>query len=294
MPRGISMHLGLNAVDPRSYEGWGGELQACEADAKDMAKIAKGAAFEERTLLTKEATRDALLKGIRAAAGTLRAGDIFLVSYSGHGGQVPDRNDDEPDGQDETWCLYDGELIDDELWHEWTGFPEGVRILVVSDSCHSGTVVRAMLRATHAGTEPLRATDGQVAKVRYRAMPSDVAERTYRAHRKMYDDIQDALGDPEKKRKTKDEIKASVILLSGCQDNQLSQDGTFNGLFTANLLRVWDDGKFEGDYKKFQRKILDHMPPDQTPNYFVAGQPNRTFERQKPFSVEAVRVKSLT
>jgi hypothetical protein len=24
-------------------------------------------------------------------------------------------NNDEPDGQDETWCLYEGEFVDDEL-----------------------------------------------------------------------------------------------------------------------------------------------------------------------------------
>ena len=30
------MHLGLNHVDPARYEGWDGELSACEFDAKDM------------------------------------------------------------------------------------------------------------------------------------------------------------------------------------------------------------------------------------------------------------------
>ena len=36
MPQGISVHIGLNSVDPRHYEGWAGQLTACEADAKDM------------------------------------------------------------------------------------------------------------------------------------------------------------------------------------------------------------------------------------------------------------------
>ena len=39
MATGISLHLGLNAVDPHDYEGWSGHLAACEYDAKDMQAI---------------------------------------------------------------------------------------------------------------------------------------------------------------------------------------------------------------------------------------------------------------
>jgi hypothetical protein len=38
--------------------------------------------------------------------------------------------------------------------------------------------------------------------------------------------------------------KATILLLSGCQDNQLSHDGAFNGLFTSQLLKVWKNGLF--------------------------------------------------
>ena len=41
---------------------------------------------------------------------------FFLLTYSGHGGQINDVNNDEPDGLDETWALYDRELVDDELY----------------------------------------------------------------------------------------------------------------------------------------------------------------------------------
>ena len=36
----MSLHIGLNAVSPASYGGWGGPLAACEADAKDMEQLA--------------------------------------------------------------------------------------------------------------------------------------------------------------------------------------------------------------------------------------------------------------
>jgi hypothetical protein len=43
---------------------------------------------------------------------------------------------------DETWCLFDGHLIDDYLRGALAKIASGVRVVVISDSCHSGTVIR--------------------------------------------------------------------------------------------------------------------------------------------------------
>ena len=142
MPKGLAIALGLNAVSPSHYAGWSGVLNGCEADAEDMAAVAKSKKFSVTELLTKTATRGRLTAELARAAKELQSGDILLLSYSGHGGQVPDLNGDEPDGEDETWCLYDGQLVDDELYVLLTQFARGVRVLVFSDSCHSGTVVK--------------------------------------------------------------------------------------------------------------------------------------------------------
>jgi hypothetical protein len=48
---------------------------------------------------------------------------------------------------------------------------------------------------------------------------------------------------------------------------------------------VWNEGQFKGSYKKFHRNIVKAMPPDQTPNFYVVGRTNKTFEMQKPFTV---------
>ena len=58
MPSGISLHIGLNAVDPRQYSGWSGELAGCEFDAKDMRAIARKHRFATMLCLTKSATRN--------------------------------------------------------------------------------------------------------------------------------------------------------------------------------------------------------------------------------------------
>lgn len=278
MPKGIALTVGLNSVDPKHYGGWSGDLNACEADAMDMSEIATSNKFEVKQFLTKSATRLNVTKEISNAAESLQAGDIFMLVYSGHGGQVPDLNNDEDDYQDETWCLYDGELIDDELYSLFGRFKEGVRILVFSDSCHSGSVTKA---AYYHGTAFARISSVAPQEIKYKFMPPDVALRTYRQNQRFYDEIL-------KDRKLKESlgsVKASVLLISGCQDNQYSSDGTFNSLFTANLLRVWNNGNFQGNYGFFHKSIQRQMPPDQTPNYFWVGKQNPDFEAQRPFTV---------
>ena len=55
MAKGIALHIGLNSVDPKRYEGWSGPLNACEADANDM-ESSKSHGFKTRKLLTAKAT----------------------------------------------------------------------------------------------------------------------------------------------------------------------------------------------------------------------------------------------
>jgi hypothetical protein len=83
----LSIHLGLNGVSPAHYEGWSGELVACEFDAKDMAAIARAAHMRPTVLLTRNATRAKLLTALRAAAKALTKGDLLFLTYSGHGGR---------------------------------------------------------------------------------------------------------------------------------------------------------------------------------------------------------------
>lgn len=142
MSKGISLNIGLNSVDPKHYGGWDGQLAGCENDANDMADVASSANFEVKKLLTKDATVDNLKKNIDSAAQALKSDDYFFLSYSGHGGQLKDENNDEDDYMDETWCLFDRQFVDDELNYCLRDFKEGVKIFVLSDSCHSGTVVK--------------------------------------------------------------------------------------------------------------------------------------------------------
>jgi hypothetical protein len=287
MTQGLSLHIGLNSVDPTHYDGWPGQLRACEADANSMRAIADSQGFRSITLLTQQATADRVKAEISNAAQRLVSEDVFLISYSGHGGQVPDTNGgDEDDGLDETWVLYDRMLIDDELYSLWAGFKPGVRIVVLSDSCHSGTVLKEMITPKNVtglfrslGLSDYAGDDEADESKLFRAMPLDVQERTYRNHQRLYDEIQKntPVGD-------RTAIESSVILISGCQDNQLSLDGIQNGLFTGTLLQVWDNGNFAGGYSQFHQAIKRRMPPVQTPNLFIVGAQSASFEASKPFT----------
>jgi hypothetical protein len=269
MAKGISLHIGLNRVDPAHYEGWDGTLNACEADARDMQALAKSSKFKPMPLLlTAQATAKAVSAAIKKAAKTLVKGDIFFMTYSGHGGQVRDTNGDEDDDRmDETWVLFDRQLVDDELYALWGGFKAGVRIVVFSDSCHSGSVVRLAPPMISGGP-------------RERLMPRQVGEKVEAAHQALYRGIQAAHPGAEKAT-----VKASILLISGCMDNQTSLDGEHNGAFTEMLLKVWNGGKFRGSYRRFRDTIVSRMPASQSPNYFFVGAPDRAFEAQRPFKI---------
>lgn len=272
MSKAYSLHIGLNAVNPSSYGGWKGELNACENDALDMDDIAKKLKYSKHVvLLTKQATRNNVAKYFKSFANSLNNGDFFLLTYSGHGGQIPDANNDEDDGQDETWCLYDGQIIDDELNYYYSKFKPGARIFVLSDSCHSGTVTRAAFMTPPGGT---------ILNRRDKFMPMAVAKKTYQKNKKFYDRI---LKDKNLKV-AEDKVKARIRLISGCQDNQTSSDGDVNGLFTEKLLEVWDDGNFQGSYRKFYKRILNQMPPEQSPRHYIIGSKDTAYNNMKPFT----------
>lgn len=278
MPKGKAIHIGLNSVDVNHY-AWDGALNACEFDAKDMQKITKSLGYETQLLLTADATRDNVINAITDAGKFLSADDILVITYSGHGGSIIDTSDDEEDGRDETWCLYDGQLIDDELYALWTTMPAGLRIVVISDSCHSGTVIKSLLSKAVGNRK---------------CMPIDICEKAYKKNKVFYLNIFDGLCDfffKLIKKSQEDKIdedlgalKCTVRLLSGCQDNQYSMDGEFNGAFTGVLKEVFDTG-FDGNYSEFYNEILSRMPDTQSPNHLLIGAVNEKFSSESPFAI---------
>jgi len=246
--RARSLHVGLNHVDPKAYNGFDEALTNPVNDANAMRDLAESLVYDTTVVTNEQATSVRVLAEISRAARELGSGDIFLLTYSGHGGQVDDANNDEPDREDETWALWDRQVVDDELYALWAQFEPRVRIVVLSDSCHSGTVAKLDM------TRKIQ---------RYRSRAKGT-------------------GEPKSKKLP----QASVILISGCQDPQNSYEGDYHSRFTGTLLKVWANGDFHGDYKAFHREIRKRMPSNQSPNYFTTGMPYPEFEAQRPFTIE--------
>ena len=83
---------------------------------------------------------------IEQAAKILNDGDIFLISFSGHGGQMQDIDSDEKDFLDSTWVFYDRQLTDDELENLIRpNFIKQVRILIISSAAHAGAAYMGRL-----------------------------------------------------------------------------------------------------------------------------------------------------
>jgi hypothetical protein len=349
--KGISLHIGLNVVDDAAYGTPITPLRGCVNDANDMTALARSEGFSTTTLINEDGHSQNIIDGISDAAERLRSGDMFMLTYAGHGSQVPDVVGDETDAMSETWVAYDRQILDDELYALWGRFQPGVRILMVSDSCHSGTMARVAFPAYQAFAQsyqddaevgfvldtpprmPLSASrdvsgwadlhesvrevvPSVVAQLQGTSSTSVVSAEVDRYTEQVLASIRDSTGSTEPKspprtRDLPEEIarrdvsrreglyrsvkqaareatppRAHVLLISGCQDLQLSLDGARNGLFTQRLLETWDGGRFAGvGYPEFHRRIVELMPPQQIPNLFWATPTDPRFEQQRPFTI---------
>ena len=134
--------IGLASVDPNSYYGWDGKLGGTIPDIKLFEKQLSLRGFKTELVETANATYKNVLSKLDEYANKAQAGDTVCIVYSGHGGNMYDDSGDEYDRMDETWILWDRELRDDDIWLALKKFKKGVKVLLFSDSCHSGTTYR--------------------------------------------------------------------------------------------------------------------------------------------------------
>jgi hypothetical protein len=294
MAKGISIHVGVNAVNPQHYRNVP-ILKAAEHDAKAMAELAGAAGFQVRApLLGEKATVEAVTGKIKEAIAELDRGDILLITYSGHGGQMRDTDEDDEGEFDETWCLYDRQLIDDELYELWTLAGEGTRILVVSDSCYSGTVIRDGETVIGGGifddeeelaedvprsfSDPFAdaARKGQSV----RGLPPSTSREIFDRNAPMYMQAKRSA-----QSRSRAALKTRVLLLSASSDLQPAVEKDGHGVFTNALLEAWDSGVFTS-YHDFHARIFTKIQKYQTPGYFGPEGTKKTFLTEPPFFID--------
>lgn len=178
--------VGIN--DYVEYEDeTGGDLQGAESDALLMKAVLVDhwGLAEENTLTllsraaTKEAIHDALTGWLAERTGP---DDLAVFYFAGHGAQAFDLDGDEPDGLDETLAPTDimplsseKDIRDDEL-KAWLA-TIGTDVVVILDSCHSGTATRASGMRTRSLERPLPPEGGnEPEEIRQRPDPESMAD----------------------------------------------------------------------------------------------------------------------
>ncbi|MGC5031039.1 caspase family protein [Micromonospora sp. DT229] len=148
-----------------------GPLQGCHNDVlavRDYLRVRAGVSDPQaiRLLANEDATRSAVIAGLREHLGQAGPGDTALFWFSGHGSWAPvpqELSHLEPSGRMQTLVCHDSrhdqvpDLYDKELLllcDEIAG--TGAHLAVVLDSCHSQSATRDLVRYAPASTTPPR------------------------------------------------------------------------------------------------------------------------------------------
>ena len=268
MERGISIHIGVNHP-----AGTFDRLSQSEETAWKLAELSFQAGYRAiHVLCGPQATRQAVGTLLAGTARALRPGHTLFVSFSGHGSQVIDDDGDERDGLDETWCLHDGMLVDDDLVEYWRLLAPGTRGLVVADCCFAGGCAREAKRLrAWPGVWAPGALDGTVYLSGHGGVSRGVKQNP----------VPPGIPVPAQD----DGIKASVLLLAATGETQRAREG----LYVRHLLDVWDGGAFRGSFHELHREVSTRVrrdAHDQEPQMVMLGTPDRRFPLEVAFHLD--------
>jgi hypothetical protein len=255
--------IGIN-----DYPGTQNDLSGCVNDANDWATELTARGFTVDKLLDAAATKAAMVAAIGTLIDGAAKGDSLIFTYSGHGTWVPDKSGDEPDNRDEALCPYDlatqGALLDDDIHELFSRRKPGVRIVLISDSCHSGSVTRGSEEDIDPGVPRIRFMPPEAWMAKEDLPPMQLRAAIPRGG------FTRTGGD---------------LLLAGCLDTEYSYDTRFNGrpngAFTFYALKALREAK-PTTYEKWFNAIRAYLPSTrlpQTPQIFGS----RTARRFKIF-----------
>lgn len=217
------------------------DLKGCVNDAHAWASLLTEhfdfAKADINVLLDADATHDAMTDGLKRLLKGAKKGDVLVFTNSSHGTYLADVDGDEPT-YDEALCPYDIQdhpLVDDELRALFADLPSGVRLTVVSDSCHSGSVTRALGRPRFMNPRALGRPEIETRKAKRRKDLHPVSEMR-------------------------------EVLMSGCKANQFSMDApfgdTYQGAFTHHALAAIRDADYRISYADLHADVLTRLADD--------------------------------
>ena len=255
--------IGIN-----DYPGTQSDLSGCVNDANDWATVLGARGFAVTTLLDGQATKANMVAAIREQIGGSQSMDSIVITYSGHGTFVPDSSGDEPDGRDEGLCPFDigqGQvLLDDEIHALFAERARGVKVVLLSDSCHSGSVIR--------WAPPVADSKGSIPRFLPPSawLPQDQLPRS--GSGEMMRSMPQGTTAPAWLGSLS--LAGGDLLMAGCRDQEYSYDANFggrpNGAFTYYALKSLS---MDVTYAQWYKRIRDYLPGasyPQTPQIFGA------------------------
>ena len=123
------------------------QLNGCINDTNRIKELLSSYGFNDLKILTDvtsvKPTKTNILNELKNLIINANSGDILFFLFSGHGSWTYDKNGDETDRRDE--CIISSDLqniLDDELKTIiQTNMKDGVTLVGLFDSCHSGTIL---------------------------------------------------------------------------------------------------------------------------------------------------------
>ncbi len=235
-------------VGINDYPGSNNDLRGCVNDAKAWGQLLSvNYGFTVKSLFDSQVKHSTFTEIFGNYVADGKAGDSIVITFSGHGTNIPDQNGDEENGRDEALCLYDGLLIDDAIRAILQNLNPEAKLTIVSDSCHSGTVTRAFLSMMNSNDHP-----------RPRYMPFDDSTRAF------------SNGNITKKI-FKPEEEMNEILISGCLPHEYSYDARIGGQFRGamsyyaiEILKKYPSITYENFYTHLRADLPSRNYP-QTP-----------------------------
>lgn len=249
----ISLHIGINNVDQSYYDNLVPPLTGCINDMKNLGQLASQAGFETNFLQNASATRSHITSKIIELGNAVEQEGMFLITYAGHGVQMEDQsplgdNDNEIDGKDESWVVYDGFYLDDEIFNALAQIDKDIRVLLISDSCHSEQMSRIFRMGEEVNE---RMISPETAK--------RVLEKNGQSIRGLYEDVGGKIED----------YKVRVLNFSACKADQTAKEINGNGVFTSSLVSIYDK-KTPNSYQSWIDQVTNDVSSQnlsQTPNY---------------------------
>ena len=292
MSKGLSLHVGLNNVD-KSHYGDIPVLKAAVNDAVFWQGFAEQEGYKTKNLSDQGATSAEVIGCLKEYAQQLEPGDIMMLTYAGHGASIANDKPSKLDNEryDQTWCLYDRQLLDDELYESFEAFKEGVRIIVVSDSCHSRTITRdagvdlnELLSNGIARSAKVRGfRSRKLTKMEEKLIDLNHGETIYKPLQKKYNSKPQGQG-----------VKASVKLLAACQDDEETLDGENNGIFTEAFVDLFKNPAFKNANCEMLIAAVRDCYFFPKPDFFQYGGIIPAFDYGFPFKINIDNASKVT